>query len=140
MVPQKVLRRPLRVNVVLKFFILLVREWLLLFENYCYGEHGTTLSSQNLWKGYNKHPTLTRYVSIWDINVMLAYISTEKLTALLLILREKQKEILLAINIDVRIHKDKIIILPNSSLKYTNWTNTYKPLYITILTGTQHVV
>ena len=51
---------------------------------------------------------------------MLAYISTEKLTALLLILREKQKEILLAINIDVRIHKDKIIILPNSSLKYTN--------------------
>ena len=113
---------------------------MLLFENYCYGEHGTTLSSQNLWKGYNKHPTLTRYVSIWDINVMLAYISTEKLTALLLILREKQKEILLAINIDVRIHKDKIIILPNSSLKYTNWTNTYKPLYITILTGTQHVV
>ena len=50
---------------------------------------------------YNQHPTLPRYVNIWDINILLAYFEslpanfeltlkcfTENLTVLLLILSE----------------------------------------------------
>ena len=61
---------------------------------------------------YNQHPTLPRYVSIWDINTLLAYFEslpanseltlkclTEKLTVLLLILSEQPKQTLLAIDI-----------------------------------------
>ena len=45
---------------------------------------------------------------------------TEKLTVLLLILSERRKQTLLAINIDnVKIYEDKLIILPNSLLKHT---------------------
>ena len=45
---------------------------------------------------------------------------TEKLTVLLLILSEQWKQTLLAIDIDnVKIYEDKLIILPNSSLKHT---------------------
>ena len=44
---------------------------------------------------------------------------TEKLTVLFIILSEQRKQILLAIDIDnVKIYKDKLIILPNSSLKH----------------------
>ena len=61
---------------------------------------------------YNQHPTLPRYVNIWDINVLLDYFEslpsnseltlkclTEKLTVLLLILSEQPKQTLLAIDI-----------------------------------------
>ena len=82
---------------------------------------------------YNQHPTLPRYVNIWDINILLAYFEslpanseltlkclTEKLTVLLLILSEQRKQTLLAIDIDnVKIYEDKLIIFPNSSLKHT---------------------
>ena len=82
---------------------------------------------------YNQHPTLPRYVNIQDINILLAYFEslpanseltlkclTEKLTVLLLILSEQQKQTLLAIDIDnVKIYEEKLIILPNSSLKHT---------------------
>ena len=82
---------------------------------------------------YNQHPTLPRYVNIWDINVLWAYFEplptdseltlkclTEKLTVLLLILSEQRKQILLAIDIDnVKSYEDKLIILSNSSLKHT---------------------
>ena len=82
---------------------------------------------------YNQHPTLPRYVNIWDINVLLAYFEflptnseltlkclTEKLTVLLLILNKQRKQTLLAIDIDnVKIYEGKLIILPNSSLKHT---------------------
>ena len=45
---------------------------------------------------------------------------TEKLTVLLLILSEQWKETLLAIDIDnVKIYENKLLILPNSSLKHT---------------------
>ena len=45
---------------------------------------------------------------------------TGKLTVLLLILSERREQTLLAIDIDnVKIYKDKLIILPNSSLKHT---------------------
>ena len=45
---------------------------------------------------------------------------TEKITVLLLILSERRKQTLLAIKIDnVKIYEDKLIILPNSSLKHT---------------------
>ena len=45
---------------------------------------------------------------------------TEKLTVLLFILSEQRKQTLWAINIDdVRVHEDKLIMLPNSSLIYT---------------------
>ena len=57
---------------------------------------------------YNQHPTLPRYVNIWDINILLAYFEslpanfeltlkclTEKLTVLLLILSEQRKQTLL---------------------------------------------
>ena len=81
---------------------------------------------------YNQHPTLPRYVNIWDINILLAYFEslpanseltlkclTEKLTVLLLILSEQRKQTLLAIDIDnIKIYEDKLIILPNSSLKH----------------------
>ena len=82
---------------------------------------------------YNQHPTLPRYVNIWDINILLAYFEslpanseltlkclTEKLTVLLLILSEQRKQTLLAIDItNVKIYEDKLIILPNSPLKHT---------------------
>ena len=82
---------------------------------------------------YNQHPTLPHYVNIWHINIQLAYFEslpanseltlkclTEKLTVLLLILSEQWKQTLLAIDIDnVKIYEDKLIILPNSSLKHT---------------------
>ena len=82
---------------------------------------------------YNQHPTLPRYVNIWDINILLAYFEslpanseltlkclTEKLTVLLLILREQWKQTLLAIDINnVKVYEGKLTILPNSSLKHT---------------------
>ena len=89
---------------------------------------------------YNQHPTPPRYVNISDINVMLAYFEslpanfkmfemseiltlkclTEKLTVLLLILSELWKQTLLATAIDtVKTDEDKLIILPNFSLKHT---------------------
>ena len=81
---------------------------------------------------YNQHPTLPRYVNIWKINILLAYFEflsanselalkclTEKLTVILLILSEQRKQTLLAIDIDnIKIYEDKLIILPNSSLKH----------------------
>ena len=85
---------------------------------------------------YNQHPTLPRYVNIWDINILLAYYEslranseltlkclTEKLTVLLLIRREQWKQTLLAIDINnVKVYEDKLTILPNSSLKHTKPT------------------
>ena len=82
---------------------------------------------------YNQHPTLPRYVNIWDINILFAYYEflranseltlkclTEKLTVLLLILREQWKQTLLAIDINnVKVYEGKLTILPNSSLKHT---------------------
>ena len=45
---------------------------------------------------------------------------TEKLTVLLLILSERRKQTLLAIDIDnVKIYEDKLVILPSTSLKHT---------------------
>ena len=54
----------------------------------------------------------------------------EKLTVQLLILSEQRKKNLLAINIDnVKIYEDKLIILPNSSLKHTKPS---RPLHATV--------
>ena len=54
----------------------------------------------------------------------------EKLTVLLLILNEQRKKNLLAIDIDnVKIYEDKLIILPNSSLKHTKPS---RPLHATV--------
>ena len=94
-------------------------------EGYCkLSDH--PLISKFLKDIYNQHPTLPRCVNIWDINVLLAYFEmtlkclTEKITVLLLILSEQQKQTLLAIDIgNVNICEDKLIILPNSSLKHT---------------------
>ena len=82
---------------------------------------------------YNQHPTLPHYANIWDINILLAYFESlptnseltlkcliEKLTVLLLILSEQQKQTSLALYPDnAKIFEDKLIILPNSSLKHT---------------------
>ena len=80
---------------------------------------------------YNQHPTIPRYVSIWDINILLADFEslaanteltlkclTEKVTVLRLISSEQRKQTLLAIGIDVKIYKDQSIILLNSALKH----------------------
>ena len=81
----------------------------------------------------NQHPTLPCCINIWAINVLLAYFEsllasseltlkclTEKLTVLFLILSEQRAQTLLAIDIEnVKIYEDKLIILPNSSLKHT---------------------
>ena len=54
----------------------------------------------------------------------------EKLTVQLLILSEQRKKNLLAIDIDnVKIYEDKLIILPNSSLKHTKPS---RPLHATV--------
>ena len=82
---------------------------------------------------YNQHPTLPRYVNIWDLNILLAYSESlpansfltlkcfaEKQIVQFLILSEQWKQILLALDIDnVKIYEDKLIIFPNSSLKHT---------------------
>ena len=82
---------------------------------------------------YNQHPTLPHYANIWDINILLAYFQSlptnseltlkcliEKLTELFLILSEQQKQTSLALYTDnAKIFEDKLIILPNSSLKHT---------------------
>ena len=72
-------------------------------------------------------------LGIWDISIILAYFEslpansevtlkylTEKLSVLLFILSEQQKQTLLTIDIDnAKIYEDKLIILPKSSLKHT---------------------
>ena len=88
---------------------------------------------------YNQHPTLPRYVSIWDINVLLADFEslpanteltlkclTEKVTVLRLISSEQRKQTLLAIDIDIKIYKDQSIILLNSALKHHKFNGNHE--------------
>ena len=103
---------------------------------------------------YNQHPTLPCYNNIWVINIVLAYFESlpanfeltlkcliEKLTVLFLILSEQRKETLLAIDIDnVKIYENKLIRLPNSSIKHTNQGDLYKLYYITSSMGTLNFV
>ena len=103
---------------------------------------------------YNQHPTLPCYNNIWVINIVLAYFESlpanseltlkcliEKLTVLFLILSEQRKETLLAIDIDnVKIYENKLIRLPNSSIKHTNQADLYKLYYITSSMGTLNFV
>ena len=80
---------------------------------------------------YNKHPNLPLLCQHLG-NSLLAYFESlpdnseltlkcllEKLTVLFLMLSEQWKQSLLAIDVDNnKIHKDKLIMLPNSSLKH----------------------
>ena len=90
---------------------------------------------------YNQHPTLPRYVNIWDINILLAYFEslpanseltlkclTEKLTVLLLILREQWKQTLLAIDINnVKVYEDNLPYSQTLHLNILNQADLYKP-------------
>ena len=94
----------------------------------------TTHLSQHLWKvfiitslPYPVKSIFETLIYCWFIfeslsaNSELALIwLTEKLTLLLLILSEQQKQTLLARDIDnVKIYEEKLIIIPNFSLKHT---------------------
>ena len=92
----------------------------------------------------NQHPTLPYpVISIFGplmycwINVLASSeltlkCLTEKLIALLLILSEPQKQTLLVIDIEnVKIYEDKLIIIPNSSLKHTKPKRHLQAIYST---------
>ena len=91
---------------------------------------------------YNQHPTLPGYVSVWGINVLLAYneflpansemtskMFDRKLTVLPLILSEQQKQTSLTIDIaNVKIYEGNLHHTP----KLFKHTKPSRPLQLTV--------
>ena len=82
---------------------------------------------------YNLHPPTAKYSNIWDISIMLDYYTkskenneltlkelTMKFVMLLMILGGRRKQAIVAIEIEnVIITEDKLLLLPNKTLKHS---------------------
>ena len=91
---------------------------------------------------FNRHPPLLKYKQIWDINEVLEYYANlpdnkelefkyiaKKLFTLFLILGARRKQALFTINIEnITFTDNKVVLLPNKTLKHTNPNRTLKPL------------
>ena len=83
---------------------------------------------------YNKHPPLPKYVNIWKMNKLLTYYDNmgpnseltfkqlcRKIAVLFMLLGAWRKQAILAIDIaNVFVQTDKVILVPNKTLKRTN--------------------
>ena len=90
--------------------------------------------SKYLKEIFNRHPPLLKYAQIWDINQVLDYYINfpdneklefkyieKKLVMLFLILDARRKQALFTIPINnIIFADDKVIFLPNKTLKHTN--------------------
>ena len=90
---------------------------------------------------FNRHPPLPKYSSIWDINTLLTYYENmphnneldfkflcKKLVVLFLILGARRKQALTTIIKDnVILEHDKVILLPNKTLKHSTPNCPLKP-------------
>ena len=91
---------------------------------------------------FNRHPPLPRYMHIWDINLVLAYNNrighneeldfkylVKKIVTLFMILGARRKHALSTIYINNIVFKDdKVILLPNITLKHSKPTRPLQPL------------
>ena len=94
---------------------------------------------------YNRHPSLPKYTSTWDILLVLDYYNNsetnnklkfkalvKKTVMFFMVLGACKKEALFTITLD-NIVENKVIFRPNKTLKYTN---THRPLEPLIYQGT----
>ena len=91
---------------------------------------------------FNRHPPLPRYMHIWDINLVLTYYNkigyneelefkylVEKIDMFFMILGARRKHALSTIYIDnIAFQDDKVILLPNKTLKHSKPTKPLQPL------------
>ena len=90
---------------------------------------------------FNRHAPLPKYAQIWDINQVLDFYTNllhneelefkyivKKLVTLFFILGACSKQLLLTINIDnIIFANNKVIILPNKTLKHTKPNRPLEP-------------
>ena len=90
--------------------------------------------SKYLKEIFNRHPPLLKYTQIWDINQVLDYYTNlpdneelefkyivKKLVMLFLILGTRRKQAIFTIHINnINFADNKVILLPNKTLKHTN--------------------
>ena len=83
---------------------------------------------------YNKHPPLPKYINIWDMSKLLTYYNNmgphseltfnqlcRKIAVLFMLLGARRKQKLLVLDIaNVIVQTNKVILLPNKTLKHTN--------------------
>ena len=91
---------------------------------------------------YNLHPPVAKYTNIWDINLVLDYYAenqdnsqltlkelTMKFVLLLMILGARRKQAIVSIDIDnVVIDQDRLVLLPNRTLKHSKPGNPLEPI------------
>ena len=91
---------------------------------------------------FNRHQPLPRYMHIWDINLVLTYYNSiinneeldfkylvQKIVTLFTILDARRKHALFTIYVDNIVFKnDKVILLPNKTLKHSKPTRPLQPL------------
>ena len=91
---------------------------------------------------YNRHPPLPKYTSIWDISLVLDYYNSietndklqfkdlvKKTVMLFMILGARRKQALFTITVDnIIIEENKIVFLPNKTLKHSNIHRPLEPL------------
>ena len=91
---------------------------------------------------YNRHPPLPKYTSIWDISIVLDYYNSietndklqfkdlvKKTVMFFMILGARRKQALFTITVDnIIIEENKIVFLPNKTLKHSNIHRPLEPL------------
>ena len=91
---------------------------------------------------FNRHQPLPRYMHIWDINLVLRYYNSirnneelnfkyliKKIVMLFMILGARRKHALSLIYVDnIVLEDDKVILLPNKTLKHSKPTRPLQPL------------
>ena len=91
---------------------------------------------------FNRHQLLPRYMHIWHINLVLTYYNSsanneeldfkylvKKIVMLFMILDARRKHALFTIYVDNIVFKnDKVILLPNKTLKHSKPTRPLHPL------------
>ena len=100
------------------------------------------LVSRYLKGKYNRHPPLPKYVNIWDISLFLRYyddmdsndnlqfkVLVKKTVMLFIILGARRKQALFTLRTDDIIFKEnKVILLPNITMKHTKPNTPLEPL------------
>ena len=91
---------------------------------------------------FNRHPSLLRYMHIWDINLVLPYYDrighneelefkylVKKIVMLFMILGGRREHAVSTIYVNNIVFKDdKVILLPNITLKHSKSTRPLQPL------------
>ena len=91
---------------------------------------------------YNRHPVLPKYCNTWDMSLLLKYYNSidnyenlqfkdllKNTVVLFMILGARRKQALFTITVDdIVVEENKIVLLPNKTLKHTNTCRPLEPL------------